>query len=96
LCYDRLNGIRNDEGWNEWLDFEQFGRGTPSALLIYQLASANPIFSIKNAGHETILSFPTASAAIRRLTAAGILQESIGERRDRLFLYAKYFGCPQS
>ena len=69
---------------------DQFGRGAPSALLIYQLAQASPIFSIKHAARESKLSFPTASAAIQRLTNAGILQESSGKRRDRLFLYAKY------
>ena len=69
---------------------DQFGRGTPSALLIYQLAQASPIFSIKHAARESKLSFPTASAAIQRLTDAEILQESSGKRRDRLFLYAKY------
>jgi Fic family protein len=120
LYYDRLNGTRNDDGWNQWLDFflqgvrdtanqavqtaieidklfrgdkekiEQFGRGAPSALLIYQLAQASPIFSIKHAARESKLSFPTASAAIQRLTDAGILEESSGRRRDRLFLYAKY------
>jgi Fic family protein len=69
---------------------ERFGRGAPSALLIYQLAQASPIFSIKHAARESKLSFPTASAAIQRLTDAGILQESSGKRRDRLFLYASY------
>ena len=120
LYYDRLNGTRKDDGWNQWLDFflqgvrdtanqavqtaieidklfrgdkekiEQFGRGAPSALLIYQLAQSNPILSIKHAARESKLSFPTASAAIQRLTDAGILEESSGKRRDRLFLYAKY------
>jgi Fic family protein len=69
---------------------EQFGRGAPSALLVYQLAQANPMFSIKHASRESTLSFPTASAAVQRLTHAGILQESSGKRRDRLFVYAKY------
>ena len=69
---------------------EQFGRGAPSALLIYQLAQVSPILSIKHAARESKLSFPTASAAIQRLAEAGILKESSGKRRDRLFLYAKY------
>jgi Fic family protein len=69
---------------------DQFGRGAPSALLMYQLAQASPIFSIKHAARESKLSFPTASAAIQRLTDTGILQESSGKRRDRLFLYEKY------
>jgi Fic family protein len=69
---------------------DHFGRGAPSALLIYQLAQASPIFSIKHAARISKLSFPTASAAIQRLSDAGILQESSGKRRGRLFLYAKY------
>ena len=69
---------------------EQFGRGAPSAQLIFQLAQRSPIFSIKHAANESALSFPTASAAVERLARAGILQESTGKRRDRLFTYAKY------
>jgi Fic family protein len=69
---------------------EEFGRGATSALLVYQLAQASPIFSIKYAAREAKLSFPAASAAVQRLTEAGILEESSGKRRDRLFVYAKY------
>jgi Fic family protein len=120
LYYDRLNGTRNGDGWNKWLDFflqgvrdtanqaaqtageidklfrtdkasiEQFGRSALSAQSIFQLAQLSPIFSIKHAAHKSGLSFPTASAAIERLAKAGILQESSGKRRDRLFTYAKY------
>ena len=67
-----------------------FGRGAASALLVYELAQANPIVSIKRAARELKLSFPTASAAIKRLSDAGILQETSGKRRDRLFVYAEY------
>jgi Fic family protein len=69
---------------------ERFGRGAASALLIYRYAQANPLFSIKNAAQEMKVSFPTASAAVIRMVDAGILRESSGRRRDRLFLYAKY------
>ena len=69
---------------------EQFGRATASAVVVYQIAQASLIFSIKHAMQETGLTFPTASAAVDRLCAAGILQESTGKQRDRLFVYAKY------
>jgi Fic family protein len=69
---------------------EHFGRGAASAMLIYRHAQVNPLFSIKNAAREMKISFPTASAAIARMTEAGILRESSGKRRDRLFLYSKY------
>ncbi len=69
---------------------ELFGRGAASALLIYRYAQANPLFSIKNAARETKVSFPTASSAVARMSKAGILRESSGKRRDRLFLYENY------
>jgi Fic family protein len=69
---------------------ELFGRGAASALLIYRYAQANPLFSIKNAAREMKVSFPTASSAVARMTKAGILWESSGKRRDRLFLYENY------
>lgn len=69
---------------------ELFGRGAASALLIYRYAQANPLFSIKNAAREMKMSFPTASSAVGRMTKAGILRESSGKRRDRLFLYENY------
>ena len=69
---------------------EHFGRGAASAMLIYRHAQVNPLFSIKSAAREMKVSFPTASAAVARMTDAGILRESSGKRRDRLFLYSKY------
>ena len=69
---------------------ERFGRGASSALLVYRYAQVNPLFSIKNAAREAKVSFPTASSAVARMTEAGILRESSGKRRDRLFLYERY------
>jgi len=69
---------------------ERFGRGAASALLVYRYAQVNPLFSIRNAAREAKVSFPTASAAVIRMTEAGILRESSGKRRDRLFLYERY------
>lgn len=69
---------------------ERFGRGAASALLVYRYAQINPLFSIRNAARETKVSFPTASSAVARMTEAGILRESSGKRRDRLFLYERY------
>jgi len=69
---------------------ERFGRGAASALLVYRYAQANPLFSIRNAAREMEVSFPTASAAVDRMIEAGILRESSGKRRGRLFLYESY------
>ena len=83
IAIDKL--FRSDKA-----SIEQFGRGTASALAIYKLAQLNPILSIKHAADKSNLSFPTASAAIERLAKAGILLESTGKRRDRVFAYSKY------
>jgi Fic family protein len=72
------------------MTIEGFGRGAASVLLVYRYAQAIPLFSIKNAAKETQLTFPTASSAIKRLADAGILRESSGKRRDRLFVYERY------
>jgi Fic family protein len=69
---------------------ERFGRGASSALLVYRYAQVNPLFSIRNAAREAKVSFPTASAAVTRMTEARILRESSGKRRNRLFLYERY------
>lgn len=69
---------------------EHLGRGAASALSIYRYAQANPLFSIRNAAREMKMSFPTASSAVARMTEAGILRESSGKRRGRLFLYESY------
>jgi len=69
---------------------ELFGRGTPSASLMYRYAQTNPLFSIKSAAREMKVTFPTASAAVMRLAEAGVLQETSGKRRGRLFVYGKY------
>jgi Fic family protein len=69
---------------------EHFGRGAASGMLIYRHAQVNPLFSIKSAARVMKISFPTASAAVGRMLEVGILQESSGKRRDRLFLYSKY------
>ena len=66
---------------------ELFGRGAASALSIYRYAQANPLFSIRSAAREMKVSFPTASAAVMRMTEAGILQEVSGKRRGRLFCW---------
>jgi Fic family protein len=69
---------------------ERFGRGAASALLVYRYAQANPLFSIRNTAREMEVSFPTASAAVDRMIEVGILRESSGKRRGRLFLYESY------
>lgn len=85
-------GYRKSGGTHGQEKIERFGRGAASTLLIYRYAQVNLLFSIRNAAREAKVSFPTASSAVARMTEAGILRESSGKRRDRLFLYERYLG----
>jgi len=102
LYYDRLNETRESEGWTAWLDFflqgvrdtaNQAARTAGNIDRLFnadRYAQANPLVSIRNAAREMKMSFPTASAAVDRMIDAGILRESSGKRRGRLFLYESY------
>jgi Fic family protein len=66
------------------------GRAAASVLKVYRCAQLNPVLSIKRAAQKTGLTFPTVSSAVTGLMHAGILQESSGRRRDRLFVYQNF------
>ena len=110
LYYDRLNGTRSGNGWNQWSDFflqgvcdtanqavqtaieinklfradkdtiEQFGRSARSALAIYQLAQATPMFldQTRRRQVETQLSYGVGScrAVSQSRNPAGIEWEA--------------------
>jgi Fic family protein len=71
---------------------EASGRTALSTSVVYRYAQMNPLFSIKNAVKHTKVSFPTVSSAVDRMIDEGILRESSGKQRGRLFLYEKYLG----
>ncbi len=66
------------------------GRAAASVLKVYRCAQVNPMVSIKRATEKTGLTFPTVSSAVKRLTDAGILEQSSARKRDRLFVYRNY------
>ena len=57
-----------------------------SALRLAEMLFVTPAVSINNAAAELGVTWMTASAAVRALVKAGILEEATGQRRDRLFL----------
>jgi Fic family protein len=48
------------------------------------------VITITGAAHEAKVSFPTASAALKRLAELKIVREITGRARDKVFLYQKY------
>ena len=66
------------------------GRAAKTALLVLSYLEANPIIEIKKTATALGLAFSTASAAVNRLVEAGILLQSAGEQRNRVFSYEAY------
>lgn len=69
---------------------EALGRPAGSALRLHDLLKTRPLISIAAAGERLGLSHPTVGAAMKHLTELGILRETTGRQRGRLFSYGRY------
>ena len=69
---------------------ETLGRSAGSALRLHDLLKAQPLISVATAKDRLNLSHPTIGALITRLIEAGILRETTGRQRGRLFAYGRY------
>ncbi|NBC32912.1 MAG: Fic family protein [Alphaproteobacteria bacterium] len=66
------------------------GRAAASALLLFKHLQRRPILSVPGAAAATALSQPTVATAIRHLQALGIVRETTGRQRHRLYVYDAY------
>jgi len=118
---DRLQGIRDNGDWEDWLAFFLDGvaqvaqEATRRALEIVALreddrmkittslgrraglglALLEDLFglpAVQLTGVERILGVtaPTAAALVKRMVDAGILEETTGKQRNRIFVYRAY------
>jgi len=69
---------------------QSLGRVAGSALHVHQELQARPIMSIPHLVRATSLTAPTVTHALRALEAAGIVRETSGRRRGRLYAYSRY------
>ena len=69
---------------------ERSGRRAGSALRVYAALRERPILSITAAAERASISFSAASSAMRLLVDLGLVRESTGKRRGRLFVYHEY------
>lgn len=65
-------------------------RGVQSMTKVFELLRRKAFLSIPEAARDLELTAPTISAAIKRLEALGIVGETTGRARDRLFRYSRY------
>jgi Fic family protein len=60
---------------------------------LYQIFVAlkhRPICTVESLAHSASVSFPTANAALKRMTELGIVREITGRARNRVFAYDAY------
>jgi Fic family protein len=63
---------------------------TVPAIRLFELLPANPMITLSKAGELLKVTKPTAIKAIDVLQAAGVLRETTGKLRDRVYAYHGY------
>ncbi len=66
------------------------GRSATSALRVHEFMQARPVVTIQTVANGLNTSFPTAGAALQRLAELGIVRETTGKRRNRIYIYSNY------
>jgi Fic family protein len=66
------------------------GRAAPSALRVHAFMQARPIVTIQTVADGLKTSFPTASGALEKLAEIGIIRETTGKQRGRIYAYSDY------
>ena len=69
---------------------EQLGRAAATALRLHQYMQRKPILSIPSAAQQLSISTPTVAKAIQHMQRLGIVRETTGKQRHRLFVYGRY------
>ena len=69
---------------------QSLGRPAASALQVHQLFQTKPLITIPDAAAHLQLSRPTISKSMKHMADLGILVDTTGKRRARLFVYGKY------
>jgi Fic family protein len=68
----------------------ELGRGAPAAQALHAILQKRPLLTIGTAAELSGVTFPTATAALERLQALGIVEEITGKARGRVFVYRRY------
>jgi DNA-binding transcriptional ArsR family regulator len=57
---------------------------------VHEALKQSPLTSAKHLSTATTLSIPTVNTALAALERLGIVRETTGQKRNRLFSYAEY------
>jgi Fic family protein len=66
------------------------GRTASSALRTHEYMQKNPLINIPKAAASLNLSFATVASALQELQALGIVKETTGRQRGRIYSYQQY------
>ncbi len=69
---------------------EQLGRPAVSVLRVHQHLQRKPIITIPATAKELSLSAPTVAKALQHMVKLGLVRETTGKQRHRLFTYHRY------
>ena len=69
---------------------ETLGRPAASTLRVFQYMQRNPIVSIPPTARKIGISAPTVAKSLEHMRRLGILRETTGRERHRLFVYETY------
>lgn len=75
---------------NDRKRIEHSSRTTASALSIYTLTQQNPILNTRKICSETGISLPTALRGLTLLEDLGIMHETTGKPRHKVYIYREY------
>jgi len=70
---------------------QEIGRPALSALRVHEYMQMKPLINIGLAARTLELSVTTVTTALARLGKLGIVRETTGRERDRVFAYGHYF-----
>ena len=68
----------------------ELGRLAPTSLLVQEMLQSKPLATIATLTKATGLTTPTVTQALRELERLGIVRETTGRARGRIFSYARY------
>jgi Fic family protein len=69
---------------------DSLGRPAASAVRVFEYMQRNPISSIPKTAKSIGLSDPTVAKSFQHMRGLGILRETTGRQRHRLFVYSAY------
>lgn len=69
---------------------EGLGRPAASVSRVHQYAQTHPILSIASAAEQIGITFPTVANSVEHMQQLGILRETTGRQRHRLYTYRQY------